>query len=890
MGSVFADNGAGADNDPDGDPLTVTAVNGAAGDVGAQITLPSGALLTLNSDGTFAYDPNGQFETLAIGDTDSDSFTYTISDGVSGSDSATVSITINGANDAPMAEDDAVIGFEDTVTFGDLLFDNGSGADSDIDNGDMITVIGVNGSTGNAGQSVTLTSGAVVTVNMDGTFAYDANGQFNALAAGETATDTFTYLIEDIVGGFDTGTVTITINGLNDAPTANDDAVSAGETSVASGNVLADNGDGADSDPDASDVLTVTEVNGESGDIGAQITLASGALLTLNSDGSYDYDPNGQFEDLAVGETATDSFDYTISDGNGGTDTATATITINGGNDAPVVPSVMGSFGEGDSAVFHFPLLTFATDAEGDTLSVVDIRQIGGQPYTPPTNVSDDDSDPDTLDLSSYDIVNSQFVQLFDAAPGGGSIDLVFEFDVSDGTNITTGTATITVNGLNDAPIANDDNVSTAENAVLVGDVFIDNGNGADSDVDFGDTLTVTRVNGSTGNVGSQITLASGALLMLNSDGTFSYDPNGAFDILNVGDSVVDGFTYTLADGNGGTDTATANITVNGAVLSFTGTILADLLEGSSGADEIYGLAGNDTLNGGGGNDTIVGDTGDDTLRGEDGDDQLFSGFGEDRAEGGEGNDFIKTGPDNDTLIGGNGNDTLGASNRTDLLRGGDGDDLLLGSNGNDRLFGDAGSDTLLGGNGRDTLEGGEGADRLVGGDGAQADTASYDLSASGVWARLGAGEGLAGDAAGDELVGMENLLGSAFDDTLEGSDEANRIDGGAGADLISGLAGDDILIGLDGDDTMTGDAGDDQFWLFAAAPGADVITDFQAGAGSEDALRLFGFGPAFDTFAEVIAAASDDGTDTTIDFGGGNSVTLENVLVADLHQDDFIL
>ncbi len=59
-------------------------------------------------------------------------------------------------------------------------------------------------------------------------------------------------------------------------------------------------------------------------------------LVTDNGDGTFNYDPNGQFESLAVGETATDTFTYTITDGNGGTDTATVTITINGRNDTPV--------------------------------------------------------------------------------------------------------------------------------------------------------------------------------------------------------------------------------------------------------------------------------------------------------------------------------------------------------------------------------------------------------------------------------------------------------------------------------------------------------------------------------------------------------------------------
>ncbi|ACC83215.1 beta strand repeat-containing protein [Nostoc punctiforme] len=88
------------DSDPDSNPLTVTNVNGSAVTVGIPVTLSSSALLTLNADGTFTYDPNAQFETLAVGQTGSDSFTYTVSDG-SFTSTVGVNLTINGVNDPP---------------------------------------------------------------------------------------------------------------------------------------------------------------------------------------------------------------------------------------------------------------------------------------------------------------------------------------------------------------------------------------------------------------------------------------------------------------------------------------------------------------------------------------------------------------------------------------------------------------------------------------------------------------------------------------------------------------------------------------------------------------------------------------------------------------------
>ena len=89
-----------------------------------------------------------------------------------------------------------------------------------------------------------------------------------------------------------------------------------------------------DIDPDR-DALTVVEVNGLSV-IGTTITLASGAKLKLNANGTFDYDPNGAFNYLLQNQTAVDSFTYKISDGHGGFDTATVNIAIKGINSKPI--------------------------------------------------------------------------------------------------------------------------------------------------------------------------------------------------------------------------------------------------------------------------------------------------------------------------------------------------------------------------------------------------------------------------------------------------------------------------------------------------------------------------------------------------------------------------
>ena len=448
-GNVLVNNGNGVDSDVDNATLTVTQVNGQAANVGAQIALASGALLTVNANGTFTYNPNAQFEGLNNGQSANDSFTYQISDGNGGTDTATVSLTINGVNDdpgnvAPDARNDAVPTDENTAALGNVLSDNGSGTDSDVD-GDTLTVTQVNGVGANVGTQIALASGALLTVNANGTFNYNPNGQFEALNVSQTANDSFTYQISDGNGGTDTATVALTINGVNDAPDAQNDAVVTDEDTAVNGNVLVNNGNGVDSDVDNA-TLTVTQVNGQAANVGAQIALASGALLSVNANGTFTYNPNGQFEGLNVGGTANDSFTYQISDGNGGTDTATVSLTIN---------------------------------------------------------------------------------------------------------------------GVNDAPVAQDDAITTNEDTAVNGNVLNANGSGADSDIDNA-VLTVAQVNGLTANVGAQIALASGALLTVNANGTFNYNPNGQFEGLNASQTANDSFTYQISDGNGGTDTATVNLTITG--------------------------------------------------------------------------------------------------------------------------------------------------------------------------------------------------------------------------------------------------------------------------------------------------------------------------------------
>jgi Ca2+-binding RTX toxin-like protein len=224
-------------------------------------------------------------------------------------------------------------------------------------------------------------------------------------------------------------------------------------------------------------------------------------------------------------------------------------------------------------------------------------------------------------------------------------------------------------------------------------------------------------------------------------------------------------------------------------------------------------------------------------------------------------------------VYGSQGNDNITSSAATpqylfglrgnDVITAGTANDVVNGGSGNDALHGNLGNDTLIGGSGNDRLDGGAGADILDGGLGI--DTADYSTAPGeaktgrGVRVNLANGKAEFSDAEGDQLIGIENLTGSAFKDTLTGNAAANRLEGGAGIDTLAGGAGADLLYGGTGSDILTGnvagtgDGAGDTFVFNTALNGAtnvDSISTFEASALDKIALD-----PA--VFASVLGGAT---------------------------------
>ncbi len=261
--------------------------------------------------------------------------------------------------------------------------------------------------------------------------------------------------------------------------------------------------------------------------------------------------------------------------------------------------------------------------------------------------------------------------------------------------------------------------------------------------------------------------------------------------------------------------------------------------------DTVYGGDGNDVISGGAGNDLLYGDAGNDVLYGGAGNDTLVGGTGADSLDGGAGEnlaDYSASSSAVNVNLATNANsggdaagDTLTAiqdvtgSAFNDTITGDGNANVLYGGNGNDQIYGGGGNDSLFGGNGNDTLAGGAGADYIDGGAGT--DMADYSASGAAVTVNLATNVNLGGDAAGDTLVSIENVTGSAFADSITGDGNANALYGGAGNDSLYGGAGNDTLVGGAGADRLDGGTGTDM--ADYSASGAAVTVNLGTGLGA---------------------------------------------------------
>jgi VCBS repeat-containing protein len=587
----------------------------------------------------------------------------------------------------------------------------------------------------------------------------------------------------------------------NIAPIAADDAASGDEDDTLSGNVLANDSDANN------DALTATLGNAP----------AHGTVV-LNADGSFVYTPGADFN-------GADSFTYTVSDGNGGSASASVALTVNPRNDAPTVDAGIGNTAATEDAPFAFvvPANAFADVDAGDTLAFA-ATLANGAPL--PAWLTFDAATRTFSGTPANDDVGAHAVRV--TATDSGALAVFADF-------------TITVANTNDAPIVL---ASLPDQAATQDSPFafaIDAG--AFSDPDAGDVLQFTAALASGGALPDWITFDPVTRTFSGTPGTGA---TGNFDL-----------RVTATDAAGLSASADFSLLVASAPsLTLAGTPGPNALVGGRaddvllyGPDGVWGAGRSVTNAGSPGNpasgtslapiggrsrshDVFDGGAGVDTLRGTAASEVLLLDDAASPAPGGAsgprvaGIEHIAMGDGDDVVDLTSTRYTYGDV----TIEGGTGNDVLWASSGNDVVLGDAGGDHLGGGAGNDYLYGGDDIDNL------------------------------------DGERGNDLLQGGGGDDVLSDNFGRNLFDGGAGIDRMTGGAGTELFIGGAGNDGITTGSGADII-AFNRGDGRDTVA---SSVGVDNTLSIGG-GIRYQDIA-----LRKSGSSLVVETGAGESVTLQ--------------
>ncbi len=600
-------------SDGDSDPLTYTVTTG-----------PQHGVLDIHSDGTYTYTPNGDYN-------GPDSFTFTANDGAVDSNPATVAITVNPVNDAPTATASAPSTNEDTAL-------NGTVTGGDVD-GDTLTYAQ---GTGPAHGTLDFHS--------DGSYTYTPDANYNG-------PDSFTFTAND--GHVDSApaTVSLTVNSVNDNPTAvNDSAtvLAAGpRTLTVAATTLLSN----DNDVDG-DSLSVISVGA-----------ATHGTASFSNHGTADPTDDTITYTPTVGYAGPDSFAYTVSDGHGGTTTATVNVTVEAA--AATTAYTLGTNGDDvidKSAQSITQLISGANGNDTLTGGTANDTLNGGNG----NDILNGGPGADTLTGGAG---ADQFV--INKADMASGVDKITDF-TGAGNGDVAGDDKILLSGFSAAAVVSlVSNNNTAHTYKVTDGAFTGNfivvyaGNALLQPGDYAFTPPpATTYHSPVAGADSATVLATGprtislsvpTLLLNDSDadgdplhitgvtaaghGVATFNDNGTATVSDdtitytptVGYSGSDSFTYILSDG-----TTTTNGTVSVTVQP----------ESVSGPTYTSGTAGNDTYN-------FSGATGVQTVAGNGGHDTITTGSAADTINGGAGDDVLNGGGGKDTLTGGIGADTF---------------------------------------------------------------------------------------------------------------------------------------------------------------------------------------------------------------------------------------
>jgi VCBS repeat-containing protein len=586
----------------------------------ARVTGSGTATLTIDFATTLAGSTGYylQFATGAI--RDADGMTFGQLDGVQRvgiTDSQFLNFTTAAANTAPSVGANLGLtlaeGASGTITSARLDFNDPEQGDAAITY--TVTSVATNGTLFRNGVSLGLNATftqADINANL---ITYTHNG-------GETASASFGFSVSDGAGGSVAGqTFTIAVTPVDDAGVAQDDTFALDEaTTIAGGSVFGDNGSGADTDPDSA--LVVAEVNGVSGDVGQQVTLASGALLTLKADGSFDYDPNGAFDDLpdsasgAINLLRDDTFTYTLSDG----DTATVTITVTGlDSDGDILRGTKGFddiFAGGIGSDLYF--VDDATDTIIETAGNGTADRVAA--LVSFALAADDDieilSTNSSTGKSAIDLRGNALSQtivgndgkntLHDGGVGGAdtmrghdgndtylvynSGDIVIELAGEGNDRVSAGVDYVLGKGVH-VELLNTSSLHATYAVNLTGNAFAQTirGNAGDNVLSDGGTGAADTLIGGKGNDGYQVYNSGDTVVELDGEGDDRVSAAVNF-VLTAGAHVEYLNTTSLAGVTG------VSLTGNELVQLVRGNDGANTLDGGGGADVLYGMGGADSF------------------------------------------------------------------------------------------------------------------------------------------------------------------------------------------------------------------------------------------------------------------------------------------------------
>ena len=485
------------DNQISGQLQASDADQGAQLQFGSDSPLPAG--FTLGQDGKWSFDASdAAYQHLAAGQTQVISIPVVVTDDQGATSGSTLTITVTGTNDAPVAQAASAEVDEDQVSTGQLVA-------TDADDGAVLT-FSINGNTP-----------AGLTLKTDGSWTFDGKDPaYQHLADGETQVISVPVVVTDDQGATSSSTLTITVTGTNDTPVAQAANAAVDEDQVSTGQLVA-------TDADDGAVLTFS-IDGN-----------APAGFTLKTDGSWTFDgKDSAYQHLAEGQTQVISIPVIVTDEHGATNSSSLTLTITGTNDAPVAQA--GSATTEENTILNGQVPA-ASDVDGTIASYQLTTDVGAGNGTLTFNPN-----------GSYSFDPGQD---FDSLPAGVSRDITFTYQAKDDSGALSDpqTITITVTGTNDAPVAQAGSATTEENTILNGQVP------AASDVD-GTIAGYQLANGvGTGN----------GTLTFNPNGGYSFDPGHDFDSLPAGVSRDVTFTYQAKDDSGAlSDPQTITITVTG--------------------------------------------------------------------------------------------------------------------------------------------------------------------------------------------------------------------------------------------------------------------------------------------------------------------------------------